>query len=295
MLMAGLIVTNPDNGRTLLGLAPVIPLDAAAREGDRLVGPFSAIWLLVFLIPFFLFVPDIRVRRAAGAGADARKELWATIRSLPSQPNMLRFLIGRMLYVDGLSAIFTFGGIYGTAVFGWTVFELGLFGIILSVTGALGAVIGGFLDDRRGAKWVIIGSLCVLITAAIGILSVTKTHILFGIPYLPRAPGAGPFSSTGELVYLAFAMAIGFVAAPTQAASRSLMARLAPVDKVTQYFGLFAFSGKVTAFAAPLMIATVTEITQNQRLGVTVIVAFLLAGLILMFGVREPRSVSDRA
>lgn len=289
IIMAGLIVTNPATGTTLLGLQPLVALDAGAREGDRLVGPFAALWLLMFMVPFFLLVPDIRVRAAGASNRSALAELWSTIRSLPEQPDMLRFLLARMIYVDGLTAIFTFGGIYGTAVFGWTAFELGLFGIILSVTGMLGALIGGVLDDRRGAKWVIVGGLTLLTLAAVGILSVTRTHMLFVLPFTPRDPTALPFTAAGELVYLAFAMVIGLVAAPIQAASRTLLARLAPPEKITQYFGLFAFSGKVTAFLAPLAVAAVTTATSSQRLGVAVIIVFVITGLGLMLAVKEPR------
>ncbi len=57
-LVAGLVVADPNTGKTLLGLEPLIPLDAATREGDRLVGPFSALWYLVFVLPLFLFTPD---------------------------------------------------------------------------------------------------------------------------------------------------------------------------------------------------------------------------------------------
>jgi MFS transporter, UMF1 family len=286
-LMAGLVVTNPATGKTLLGLEPVLSLDTAAREGDRLVGPFSAAWYLVFMLPFFLFVPDARSAPAANTGRpSAIAELWSTLRELPSHRDMLLFLIARAIYVDGLSAIFTFGGIYGASVFGWQAFELGLFGIILTLTGAIGAVIGGFLDDRWGARRVIIVALLILLVGAAGILSVTRTQVLFNVDVAAKVPGSSPFSSTGELVYLAFAMLIGVVAAPVQAASRSLLARLAPPEKMTQFFGLFAFSGKVTAFAAPFLIATVTALTGDQRLGMTVIAGFLLTGMLLMLPVR---------
>lgn len=286
IIMAGLIVTAPSTGKSLLGFDPIVTLTAATREGDRLVGPFAALWFLVFMVPFFLLVPDIRPSRRGEQRAPLR-ELASTISGLAHDRNMVTFLLARMIYVDGLSAIFTFGGIYGTAVFGWTAFELGLFGIILSVTGAIGAAIGGVLDDRVGARTVIVAGLMLLVCAAVGILSVTRDYVLFALPVTPRVHGAAPFSSTGELVYLAFAMTIGFVAAPIQAASRSLLARLAPADRITQYFGLFAFSGKVTAFMAPLMVATVTSATQNQRLGVAVIVVFLIFGLVMMAMVRE--------
>ena len=141
---------------------------------------------------------------------------------------MLFFLVARMIYSDGLSAIFAFGGIYGTAVFGWGALELGLFGIILTATGMVGAVIGGFLDDRAGAKTVILVSLVLLLIGALGILSVDKTHVLFTLEVPQKAAGSAPFSSIGEQVFLAFAMLVGLVAAPVQAASRSLLARLAP-------------------------------------------------------------------
>jgi len=133
---------------------------------------------------------------------------------------------------------------------------------------------------------VIILSLLILIAGSIGILSVTGTQVLFSVDVAAKAAGSSPFASTGELVYLAFAMLIGVVAAPVQAASRSLLARLAPPEKMTQFFGLFAFSGKVTAFAAPFLIATVTTLTGSQRAGMTVIAAFLLTGMILMLPVR---------
>ena len=285
-VMAGLIVTSPATGKTLLGLDALIPLDTVAREGDRLVGPFSALWLLVFAIPFFVFTPDRRTVAHAGPELSAFASLWATIKELPSHPGVLIFLIARMVYIDGLTAIFTFGGIYGAAVFGWGAFELGLFGITLAVMGAIGAVIGGVLDDRIGAKWVIVGALVLLLVAATGILSVDKTHVLFSISVAPKAAQSAAFSSVGEQVYLAFACLVGLVAAPVQAASRSLLARLAPADQMTQFFGLFAFSGKVTAFAAPMLVALVTTVSGSQRAGVAVIAVFLVLGLLLMFAVR---------
>ena len=286
-LVAGLIVPSPETGKTLLGLDPLISLDTAAREGDRLVGPLSAIWYLVFMIPFFLFVPDARQphrhdRRPATA------ELWDTIRSLPEHRDLLLFLLARMIYTDGLTAIFTFGGIYGAAVFGWGVLELGIFGIVLTLIGAFGALIGGVFDDRFSSKAVIMTALVILLAAALGILSVDATHVFYFADVEPKAPGSAPFSSTGERVFLAFAMVVGLVSAPVQASSRSLLARLAPQEKITQYFGLFAFSGKVTAFLAPFLVASVTAASGSQRLGMSAIALFLIAGMGLMLPVRSP-------
>jgi len=199
---------------------------------------------------------------------------------------MLLFLIARMLYADGLAAIFAFGGIYGAAVFGWGALELGLFGIVLTLTGVFGALIGGVLDDRIGSKTVIIVSLLLLLVGAFGILSVDQSHVLYVSEVAPKGAGSEPFSSAGEQVFLAFAVLVGLVAAPVQAASRALLARLAPPEKMTQYFGLFAFSGKVTAFMAPLLVAIVTQASGSQRIGMASIAVFLIVGLVLMLGVR---------
>src|SRR5262249_48355942 len=160
-------------------------------------------------------------------GRPATAELWDTIRSLPHNPSMLLFLVARMLYTDGLTAIFTFGGIYGASVFQWGPLELGLFGIILSLLGAFGAIIGGAIDDRISAKFVIVAALLILVIAALGILSVDKTHVFYVMEVAPKAAGSTPFSSIGEQVFLAFAIVVGIVSAPAQASSRSLLARLA--------------------------------------------------------------------
>jgi len=285
-LMAGLIVPNPATGQTLLGFEPLLTLDTAAREGDRLVGPFAAVWFVLFMIPFFLFVPDAPRETRPPSGRPATAELWDTIRTLPQHPSILLFLIARMIYSDGLSAIFAFGGIYGATVFGWGPLELALFGIILTVAGVVGAVIGGVMDDRVGSKTVIVTALLILLVGAFGILSVDKTHVFFTTEVAEKAAGSEPFSSTGELVFLAFGILVGIVSAPVQAASRALLARLAPPGKVTQFFGLFAFSGKVTAFMAPLMVAAVTQATGDQRIGMASIALFLIAGAILMLPVR---------
>ena len=287
-VMAGMIVADPSSGRTMLGLDPLLALDTLEREGDRLVGPFAAVWYALFMIPFFLFVPDKPRGAGKGSARPALAELWSTIKALPADRDMLYFLAARMLYSDGLAAIFAFGGIYGAAVFAWGALELGLFGIVLTFAGIFGALIGGVLDDRVGSKKVIVVSLVLLLIGAFGILSVDPNHVLYVTEVVPKAFASAPFSSAGEQVFLAFAVLVGLVAAPVQAASRALLARLAPPEKMTQYFGLFAFSGKVTAFMAPLLVAAVTQATGDQRMGMASIAVFLITGLVLMLKVHAP-------
>jgi UMF1 family MFS transporter len=289
--MAGLVVSAPGSTKTLMGLEPVLALDATQRQGDRLTGPFAAIWLLLFVIPFFLFTPEPARSHAAGTMSLAQplRDLWATLKLLPSMPSMMYFLIARALYTDGLSAVFVFGGIYGSSVFGWQLAELGIFGIVLIVIGVVGATVGGFLDDRLGSKTVILAGLVVLMVGALGILSVTPSSVLYGMPVTPKVAGSTVFSSAGEKVFLLFAGLVALASAPTQSASRSLLARIAPPEKTAQFFGLFAFSGKVTAFAAPLMIALATQLSGSQRFGMASVLIFFIAGLALMMPVEERR------
>ena len=112
-----------------------------------------------------------------------------------------------------------------------------------------------------------------------------KKIITVAVP--PKTPGGGVFSSIGEKVFLVFAGIVAFSAAPVQAASRSLLARIAPAEKMAQFFGLFAFSGKVTAFLAPLMIALGTRISGSQRVGIATVMIFFIVGLALMVPVKE--------
>ncbi|MET0432121.1 MAG: MFS transporter [Hyphomicrobium sp.] len=285
-LVAGLLVPVPGEAKTPLGIQPLLALDGAAHQGDRITGPFAAIWFAIFIIPFFVFVPDRHRAATEHPARSALAELWDTIKSLPSMPSLLIFLIARMLYTDGLTAIFAFGGIYGASVFGWGPLELGIFGIILTLVGAFGALFGGWLDDAIGPKTVIIIALLALIVGAIGILSVDKTHIFFSTQVAEKIAGSKPFSAPGEQVFLAFAVLVGIVSAPVQAASRSLLARIAPADKITQYFGLFAFSGKVTAFLAPFFVAILTQGTGSQRIGMAAVLAFLAIGVLMMLFVK---------
>src|SRR3712207_3374168 len=123
---------------------------------------------------------------------DAARQGWVqvknTIADARRHESVGRFLIANMVYQDALVALFAFGGIYGAGVFGWQAIELGLFGIMLTVTGTVGALIGGRLDDRFGAKPVILGAIVILTLVCLGVLSLGREHILFVVPAAPPAP-----------------------------------------------------------------------------------------------------------
>jgi UMF1 family MFS transporter len=289
-LMAGFILEVPSSGKTLLGFDPLVQFNAATRQSDRLVGPFSALWYLVFVLPLFLFTPDRPSIPTTNAPISAGLALLAkTARELRHYKDVALFLIAHMLYADGLGAIFAFGGIYAASVFGWSAAELGLFGVVLTLAGTIGAAFGGVLDDRFGSRRVIAATLLLFILSAIGVLSVDRDHAFFVLQVEPRLSGSAPFASIGEQVYLAFAILIGLASGPIQASSRTLMARLSPFDKATEFFGFFSFSGKITAFAGPLAIGAVTAAVGSQRIGISISLVFLLGGLLLLLCVKTQR------
>lgn len=283
----GFLAADPGTGRTLVGFVPLFGLDPAMHEGDRASGPLSAIWFVLFVLPLFLLTPDSPARMPIGTAVrHGLKELRDTLGHLPRHRNTALFLLANMIYADGLVALFAFGGIYAAGTFGWGTIAIGVFGILLTVTGTAGALAGGWLDDRFGPKRVILGSLAILIVTSIGILSTGRDTLFFLIPVAPPPDGGGLYAGTAEKVYVALGLMIGFAAGPMQAASRTLLVRLAPADRVTQFFGLFALSGKVTSFFGPFLVGVVTAVTASQRAGMAVLVVFFAVGATLLGRVR---------
>ncbi len=286
------LATDAETGKTLLGRDPAFGLDASSRAGDRASGPFAAVWFLIFVLPLFVFTPDLAktglsLRAAIAGGLNSLRD---SLRGLRTDKNLARFLLANMIYADGLAALFAFAGIYAAGVFGWGSTQIGIFGILLTVTATLGAWLGGKADDAFGPRPVIIVALCVLILASIGIVGTGRDLIFYVVSVMPADASAGLFSGSSERVYVALGLLIGFVAGPLQAASRTMLIRLSKPEKIGQNFGLFALSGKVTSFLGPTLVASVTAITANQRAGVAVLIVFFVTGLILMLRLRRAES-----
>jgi MFS transporter, UMF1 family len=239
------------------------------------------------VLPMFVLTPDypakLPIREALRIGLLELKE---TLGELPRQKSMAAFLLANMIYTDGLVSLFAFGGIYAAGTFGWQTIQIGSFGILLAIAGTFGAWLGGRLDDSLGPKRVIAGSMLILLLSIVAILLVDKDSILF-IKVAAPAPDGALFSGASERAYLALGCLIGAAGGPLQAASRSLLIRMAPKDRIAQYFGLFALTGKVTSFIGPLLIGVITAITASQKAGMAVLVLFFVAGLALLGRVRE--------
>ncbi|WFU77214.1 MFS transporter [Bradyrhizobium sp. CB2312] len=287
IVVLGFLAANPETGLTLLGFKPLFGLDPATHQGDRAAGPLTGIWFIIFVMPMFLFTPDYPAKRPVReALREGLSELRQSIRSLPQQKSLAAFLLANMIYTDGLVSLFAFGGIYAAGTFGWHTIQIGTFGIMLAIAGTFGAWLGGKLDDRLGPKRVIAGSLLILLLAVAAILLVDKDSVLF-VKVTPPQAGAPLFSSAAERAYLVLGCLIGAAGGPLQAASRTLLIHLAPKDRIAQYFGLFALTGKVTSFIGPLLIGMITAATASQKAGMAVLVVFFVTGLGLLMRVRE--------
>lgn len=230
-----------------------------------------AVWFALFAIPMFLFVRAERKtisRSKAKIISNGLSDLRNTLREIRRYRQIVKFLIARLIYNDGLVTVFAFGGIYAAGTFGMGFEEIMLFGIVLNVSAGIGALVMGYFDDKLGGKKTI--QISNMVLAAASLLAVTS-------------PNKDLFWVAGIL--------IGLFAGPNQSASRSLLGRFIPREKENQFYGFFAFSGKLTAFMGPLLLGILTEAFNSQRAGVSVVVVFFIIGMLLLAVVDEKEGI----
>ena len=257
IVLVGFVIADP----------PWFGLGKEQAAHVRIAGPIAALWFAVFCWPLFVFTPDQPGRGVAPRAAirNGLAALWATILHLRTYRNIARYIIAHMIYTDGLNTLFAFGGIYAAGEFGMTVAEVIWFGIALNLTAGLGAAAFAWVDDWIGAKRTILIALAGLIVTGIAILGTHDKTLFWGL-----------------------GMVLGIFFGPAQAASRSLMARLAPPGMQAEMFGLHALSGKATAFIGPALFGWATVTFGTQRAGMATVLVFLAAGALLLGLVKEP-------
>ena len=254
---------------TLVRETPFWGVSTAAGFNIRATNLLVAGWFLLFSLPLFIRLRDRPTPEQSVSVGVAFSQFRQTWRDLVTYPEVLKFLIARLLYNDGLVTIFAFGGIYAAGTFGMTMREVMLFGIVINVAAGLGALAFGFVDDRLGGKATVQISIVALIFA-------TLMAVL--------APDKGWF--------WAAAILLGIFVGPNQSASRSLMGRFVPDRHQAEFFGFFSFSGKISSFAGPLLLGAATAWWQSQRAGVATVLLFFLAGGILLAAVNEKKGMA---
>lgn len=270
-----LLMAENEQGVTLLGNPPLFGLDPTMREGTRAVGPFIAIWYVIFIIPFFLWVRDNPTKQTKPTNFGAvLRDLGATLKSVVHRTSLRSFLIGSMFYRDALNALYAFGGVYAALVLDWQTIQIGVFGIIAAIAAAITTWLSGLADQRYGPKPVIIVMVWILIAVSAVIIGMSREQI-FGIPI---ADG----SQLPDIIFYICGMGIGGAGGAVYTASRSMMVRHTHPDRPAEAFGLFALSGKATAFLAPALITLFTIMTGNTQLGFLPVVILFLMGLFLL-------------
>ena len=253
----------------------------------RLVAVFSALWFLIFALPVLFAVPELpRTRQGAGLGFLASYGLLVRRAKAiyRTSPHTIYFLLASAVFRDGLAAVFTFGGIIAAGTFGFELKDVIFFAIFGNVVAAVGAIIGGFLDDRIGPKAVITGSLLGLLVAGTAILVLgSANHSFLGMEW------------AGSTTFWIFGLFLCLFVGPAQSSSRAYLARLAPHGESGELFGLYATTGRAVSFLAPALftlcitVATpLVEPGEAQRWGILGIMVVLLAGLLLLLPVRPP-------
>lgn len=271
--------------------APLFGLDPARHEPSRFVTLLCAAWLVVFSIPIFLYTPDLAAT-GEGLGAALKNGVGNVVRTilkLRAYGNVALFLIARMLYADGKTAILIFSGVYASGVMDWNLVEMLAYGIVLTVFAIAGGLGAGLLDHAVGVKRAVAIEIGATLLCLIAMVSMAPNAIFF----MPIEPGvavwASPlFSTAPELAYLGFATLIAMAITAAYASSRSLMAQLAPAGMEGEAFGLYALAGSATAWLAPALVAYFTTAYQSLRAGFAAISILLLAGFALLLFVKAP-------
>jgi len=228
-----------------------LPFGLTKEESQniRAIALLVSIWFLIFSIPFLFFVIKETKKKITKSVSSNFMDLKKLVWNRRFSV-LGKFLIARMLYADGLNAIIVMGGIFAVGVFNLEIKELLKLSVLMNVTAFIGAFMGGVANDRFGSKIVIIFSLVGLIFSSIAILN-------------------------------------GLFIGPVQSASRVVITSLLNKSNQGKGFGLFATSGKLTSFLGPLLVSTVTFLTNSQRIGFSAAIILLLAGLIILLNIKK--------
>ena len=221
-----------------------------------------SIWYLIFSIPF-LFNLKKKIKKKLNKSSNNFRKLKNLLWN-NGLNNLGKFLLARMLYADGLNAIIVMGGIFAVGVFNLEIKELLVLSVLMNLTAFLGAILGGFLNDRFGSKSVIIFSLIGLIVSS-GIIIFIKI----------------------KLIFFVLASINGLFIGPIQSASRVFITKSIDQNNQATGFGLFALSGKLTSFIGPLLVGSITFISNSQRIGFSSAIVLLFLGLIILINIKK--------
>lgn len=284
---------------------PLFGLDTENGETSRISGPLVALWLAVFILPFFLLMPDIKKtperswRRAARTSFVGKGGIGGLLSNGFSyvkdmfrvHPNVMRYLVGRMVYADGIAALLTLGSVYVGGVLGWGANQLVLSGIVGGLCAVFGALVGGFVDQAFGPKRSIMIELTGIIILLTVQLSITSDALLFGlVPAGYDVWEGGPFPRLSDLTYLLLLIPVSMMIGAVITSSRYMLVHIAPPESIGQFFGFYAMAGSVTVWIGPGLVALMTTLSGDQRIGMSGLGLLFVVGLIIISGVKADKT-----
>ena len=279
-------------------------LDRAEFEHQRITGPLVGAWIVIFIAPFFLFMPDIkqtpeRTWKRAAATILGGKGIWSLISGgvshvrdmFDEHPNVMRFLVGRMIYADGIGALLTIGTVFVAGLLGWGLVEILAVSVLGTVAAVCGALTAGFFDRRLGPKKSLIMELSGLIVILTLQLSISKEAILFGLISSDGPVWSGPiFTSLSDVTYIGLLIPASFLLGACISSSRYMLVHIAPPSQIGQFFGFYAMAGSVTIWLGPGLVDLMTSMSGNQRIGMSGLGFLFIAGLAIILTVKADKT-----
>lgn len=259
---------------------------------ERFVPPVVALWWLVFSLPILLKVSDpapsvLPLGKVVG---DGLKRLRQSISRLRSMPDVLHYLVARMVFNEGFIVLMMFMGVVGAGVLGWSGVQLSVMGLVLSFVAVGGSIFGGVLDDRLGSKAALQIAILGCVASNLLLVTIAPDSVLF-MASDPDVTGGMYPRLADKAFFFAEGLAAFFVTAGL-VSSRAMLAKIAPKESLNEMFGIYALSGTATSFLGPLTIAVLTQVFASQRAGLTAGLIFLLGGLLLLRKVSAGRGDS---
>ena len=271
---------------------PLFGLDPLKHEADRIVAPIAALIFAVWTIPLFLFTPD-----EPKTGSSLMEALKGGVRTLKGMLGTLRghkdaavFLGARMIYVDAMTALLLFSGVYAAGAMNWGVLDMLIYGVTLSMFAVYGGFFGGWLDGRFGPKRAVQIEILGTVLCLIGQLGMRPDRLFYFWSFDPAAHAKvwnGPFFTTlPEVLYLFLGFGVAVFVTGSYASSRTLLTRLIPANQTGTFFGLYALSGTATVWMGSLMVQLFTSLFQSQQAGLMSIGGMMMVGFVALLFVK---------
>lgn len=251
--------------------------------------PVASLIFLIFAIPIFIFLQDTRkkVNRDRSYIKIGLDRVFNTITHLRNYKNLALFLLAYFFFIEGVNTVIFFSGNYASTTLNFTMGELIIFFIIVQTTAIIGSLLFGIIADAFGQKKSLVLSLIIWIFTII-IAFLSSSSDAFIIKWLYEITSIPTHDLVRYSFYLVGLLA-GSVMGATQSTSRSLMSKLTPFDKKTEFFGFYSFFGKSSAILGPLVFGYVSYLTGQQRFAILTIGIFFIVGLIILGKVKEPK------